>query len=176
MADVDGDLAGLGEDLSSGSLLRQTAFDGYAMEEPCDCIPVPTPPPVTFVQTTGPRIKGASALGGGIVRPFRRTEHQDFANDSGIPEVLSCVGQVLGTRKGTAPWRPDFGCDLERLRHKNKDADFVALVRGTVDDALRRWEPRAQVSAVESDPNPPAGALGLEISVSVAGQIKKFKL
>lgn len=144
---------------------------------PCpDCPPIPTPPPVVFVQTTGPRILGPSALGGGIIRPFRRTEHQDFANDSGVAEVLACVGELLGTRKGSLPWRIDLGADLERLRHKNKDEDFEALAQTAIDDALRKWEPRAGLVAVQRDTSAPANTFGLEISLSIAGQIKNLKI
>lgn len=180
MADIDGGSADIVSDFGFSGFtpgVHGRAVDGYSLSiESTPCPPFPTPPPIVFVQTTGPRISAATALGGGIVRPFRRTEHQDFANDSGVAEVLSCIGQVLGTELGSLPWRVDFGAGLQRLRHRNNTNDFVELARVLIDDAIRKWEPRAQLHDVQTDPNPPAGALGLEISLGIGGQIKTLRL
>lgn len=183
MATVDGDDADIVTGFGLGSHLSHApsghALNGLSLDADCECppfVPVPTPPPLVYVQTTGPRISGATSLGGGIIRPFRRTEHQDFANDSGVAEVLSCVGQVLGTEPGTQPWRVDFGCSLERLRHKNKTQDFVELARVFIADALKKWEPRAELHNVQASPNAKVNELGLEISVGIGSQIKTLKL
>jgi uncharacterized protein len=116
-------------------------------------VPVP-PPPVPApeaIPTIEPSYIAASVdpLGHGLVRPFARTEHQDFATDSGVKLVLSCVGQVLGTPLGTLPWEPAFGSQLYRLRHKSQDPTFLDLARIYSADAINRWEPRAQVTDVE---------------------------
>ncbi len=92
----------------------------------------------------------SNTLGSALVRPFRRTERADFNNGFGVPEVLSCIGQVLGTRIGTLPWRPDFGCDIDRLRHKTKTPTVSDVARVMIEDALRRWEPRCQLTSVSS--------------------------
>src|SRR6266850_1837759 len=108
MSTLDGYELGLpsGTDYSVPRARGGAALSGYGFDPSCVCTPIPTPPPVVFIQTSGPKIQAASvALGGGIVRPFRRTEHRDFANDSGVPEVLSCIGQLLGTPIGFLPWR-----------------------------------------------------------------------
>ncbi len=157
------------------------AVDGYSIEAPCDCgppcPPIPTPPPVVYVQTSGPKVQAASAaLGAGIVRPFRRTEHQDFASDSGAAEVMSCVGQLLGTPIGSLPWRVDFGCGLEQLRHKARTGELLAFAHKLIDEALKRWEPRAQVADVSIDPKAAENALGLIITVRVGTQVKTLTL
>ena len=79
------------------------------------------------------------------MRPFARTEHQDFATDSGVSLVLSCIGQVLGTPLGTLPHEPRFGSELYRLRHRSQDPTFLDLAKIYSADAINRWEPRAQV-------------------------------
>jgi phage baseplate assembly protein W len=114
----------------------------------------PPPAPVTgasFATTAGPKAT-ANPLGAGIVRPFRRTEKADFASDSGPPEVASAVGQILGTRKGSLPWRPEFGSDIELLRHMANDPTLVELARIYVEEPLRRWEPRIQLTDVSVTP------------------------
>lgn len=94
---------------------------------------------------------GLDPLGFGIVRPFRRTERADWATDSGVPEVLSCVGQILGTDAGTLPWRYDFGINLQPLRHRNNTAALGELARVRVEEALRKWTIRAELRSLEAE-------------------------
>ncbi len=95
----------------------------------------------------------ADPLGSGLIRPFRRTERSDFLQGFGVPEVMSAVGQVLGTPIGVLPWQPDFGCRLEELRHRS-GATNADLARIFVQDALQKWEPRAQLTSVDLVPAP----------------------
>lgn len=91
----------------------------------------------------------ASFLGTGLLRPFVRDKKNDFANDSGVALVQSCVGQILGTRagdpnganQGELLWRPNFGSRLYLLRHA-RDEVIEALGSVYVKDALTTWEPR----------------------------------
>lgn len=105
-------------------------------------------------------------LGSGIVRPFRRTETADFDHTSGVPEVMSCIGQLLGTPRGTFPWRPGFGSDLTRLRHRRNDPTVADIGRVLVEDALRKWEPRAQLVQVRVEPSKDATSNLVTLSVS----------
>lgn len=181
MAAVDGDLADIISGAGSSGRIAGRAgigVDAASMDIPCVCPPpLPVPPPVVYVQTSGPKVAAASvALGAGIIRPFRRTEHQDWANDAGAAEVMSCVGQLLGTPIGFEPWRVDFGCGLEQLRHKNKTGDFAAFARKLIDEALKRWEPRAQVSEVTLDPDAAENTLGLIVTIRVGTLTKTLKI
>jgi phage baseplate assembly protein W len=95
-------------------------------------------------------------LGSGIVRPFRRDQKSDFANDAGAPVIRACVGQILGTQcsdealtQGEIPWRPAFGSKLFRLRHR-KGPMLQELARHYVTEALQRWEPRVTNVRVQS--------------------------
>jgi phage baseplate assembly protein W len=88
-------------------------------------------------------------LGAGVTTPFQRDQKSDFANASGLANVKSCVGQILGTKaadpghaeKGELEWRSDFGSLLWLALHR-KGAVLEDLVRVRTVDALRRWEPR----------------------------------
>jgi phage baseplate assembly protein W len=110
-----------------------------------------------------------------MIRPFRRTEHQDYATDSGTPLVISCVEQVLGTPLGTLPWEPGFGSELFRLRHKSQDPTFLDLCRIYSAEAIARWEPRATVISCERELNSlPLGRssyVGLIIKVRIGGRV-----
>ncbi len=173
MAALDGYALDLDTDSSVPRARSGTARGAYGLDPSCACTPIPTPPEVVFIQTSGPKIQAAAvALGGGIVRPFRRTEHKDFANDSGVPEVLSCVGQLLGTPVGALPWRVDFGCGLEQLRHKPRTADLGVFAMRLV----KKWEPRAQVADVTLDTTAPANALVLIVTVKIGTLSKSLTI
>lgn len=94
-------------------------------------------------------------LGKGLIRPFRRDKKQDFAFAEGEELVRSAVGQILGTlaatdfTQGELPWRPELGSALHLLKHHRNDATLQELARVYVADALKRWEPRVQLTSVQ---------------------------
>lgn len=94
----------------------------------------------------------ADPLGFGIIRPFRRVPTNDFATASGASLVRAAVGQVLGTARGDVPWRPSFGTILTRLRHMRNVQALPEIARISIEDALKRWEPRIQVTDVSAAP------------------------
>lgn len=94
-------------------------------------------------------------LGQGILTPLRRVG-RDFAFGSGTELVESCIRQILSTQKGELRWRPEFGVDLERVRHKNITDVQLAEMEAEVAHAILRWEPRVvldeiSVEQLESD-------------------------
>jgi phage baseplate assembly protein W len=94
-------------------------------------------------------------LGFGLLRPFRRDRKADFAAAGGEALLRSAVGQILGTMassdftQGELPWRTEFGSLLHLLRHQKNDAVLQELARVYVVDALKRWEPRVQLTSVQ---------------------------
>jgi phage baseplate assembly protein W len=94
-------------------------------------------------------------LGFGLLRPFRRDRKADFAAAGGEALVRSAVDQILGTMassdftQGELPWRTEFGSLLHLLRHQKNDAVLQELARVHVADALKRWEPRVQLTSVQ---------------------------
>jgi phage baseplate assembly protein W len=94
-------------------------------------------------------------LGFGLTRPFQRDGRADFAAAGGEQLIRSAVGQILGTigasdvTPGELPWRTEFGSLLHRLRHQKNDNVLQELARVYVVEALKRWEPRVVVAAVQ---------------------------
>jgi phage baseplate assembly protein W len=94
-------------------------------------------------------------LGFGILRPLRRDKKNDWAAAGGEAIVRSAVGQILGTMassdftQGELPWRTEFGSLVHLLRHQKNDAVLQELARVHVADALKRWEPRVQLTSVQ---------------------------
>jgi len=94
-------------------------------------------------------------LGFGLLRPFRRDQKADFAAAGGEQLIRSAVGQILGTvgssdfTQGELPWRTSLGSLLHLLRHQKNDRVLQELARVYIVDALKRWEPRVVVTAVQ---------------------------
>ena len=94
-------------------------------------------------------------VGYGLIRPFRRDRKIDFAASGGLKLLQSAIGLILGTTcssqftEGELPWRPEFGSLLQQLRHRSNDAATRELARVYVVDAIRRWEPRVQITDVQ---------------------------
>ena len=110
-------------------------------------------------------------LGFGLLRPFRRDQKADFAAAGGEQLIRNAVGQILGTlgssdfTQGEVPWRTEFGSLLHVLRHQKNDLILQELARVYIVDALKRWEPRVVVTAVQVARKQQAGENVLAIRV-----------
>lgn len=90
-----------------------------------------------------PTIEGlTSILGFGLVRPFQRAAGADFVRAGGERVVRSAIGQIMGTLPGELRWRPTFGTDLERIRHRGMSEEMVGTARALTEGAIGAWEPR----------------------------------
>lgn len=78
-------------------------------------------------------------FGCGLVAPLRRAASYDFVAGEGVALIASSIRQILKTRLGELPWKPEFGVDLEPFRHHNPPAELVAT---TISEAIRTWEGR----------------------------------
>lgn len=110
-----------------------------------------TQPSPNAISTAPLRAGLLDPLGNGILRPFRRTVHADFATASGIPLVKSDLGQLLGTPIRTLPWRHDFGADLQPLRHKNNTEILGELARTRVESAIRKYARNVELRSVRAE-------------------------
>ncbi len=115
-----------------------------------------------------------SFLGSGLVTPFRRDQKNDFANDSGLSVIKSCVAQALGVRadsgdgtvQGELPWRPEFGSRLYLLLHQ-RGRILGAFAEVYVREALARWEPRVVLTSIDTSFDGGARALTIRITYDV---------
>lgn len=87
-------------------------------------------------------------LGRGILAPLRR-KGNDFVSGEGIIAVQSSVAQILKTQKGELRWRPDFGIDAERYRHKNVTDTVRDELSADVLNALLKFESRIDVRSID---------------------------
>ncbi len=93
-------------------------------------------------------------IGKALAHPFVRAQ-SDFATASGDDEIRMQISEVLGTVKGSIPWRTDFGSDLQRLRNQSNTPILRETARVFVDDAIRKWVPGVQLVSVSvASPKP----------------------
>lgn len=63
--------------------------------------------------------------------------------DAGFAERIRVI---LETRPGMLPWRPDFGCDLDRLVGQPATPQRINEARWRVEQAIRRWLPEVKLN------------------------------
>ena len=87
-------------------------------------------------------------LGRGIIIPLRR-KGNDFVFAEGSAAVASSLRQLLLTRKGEIRWRPDFGLNLDPLRHRNITTVLLAEIQADIITQITKFEPRAEVTDIQ---------------------------
>jgi hypothetical protein len=88
-------------------------------------------------------------LGKGFNTPIRRQGGGDYVAATGVNLVRSAIRQILNTDKGELPWRPNFGTTIRRYKHKLLNQEFDAVVRSEIESAIKSFEPRVELVAVQ---------------------------
>ncbi len=88
-------------------------------------------------------------VGAGWAFPARTTPAGGIALVSQDREIAEAIRLILGTQPGERPMRPEFGCAIRDHVFSPADATTAGRIASEVRRALRRWEPRIEVSAVD---------------------------
>lgn len=72
----------------------------------------------------------------------------------GVEEIEQAVYLILATTPGERPMRPEFGCNLADFVFEPIEPSTFGRIAFTVEEALRRWEPRIDVDDVSVGPDP----------------------
>lgn len=72
---------------------------------------------------------------------------------SGMELVRQSIETILDTEPGERVMRPEFGCGLRRFLMAPNTVATRAAIQGEIEQALRLWEPRIQVTGVEVTPD-----------------------
>jgi phage baseplate assembly protein W len=88
---------------------------------------------------------------------------------TGEQHVKESIMQILGTGKGEYLMKPDFGSGLPARVFD--PVNVMALAQGDVVEAIRIWEPRAEIRRVTAnvDPNE-QGVVTLSVEFTLKGQ------
>lgn len=89
-------------------------------------------------------------LGRGWSFPVTTDGADDVALSAGATDVEESILLILRTAKGERVMRPEFGCGIHDYAFATVDTSTLSLVEASVEDALREWEPRIEVLAVDA--------------------------
>lgn len=117
----------------------------------------------------------ARVYGRGMAFPPRVGADGRIAWSEGEPNVREAIRIVLSTEPGERLRLPAFGAGLRRFLFEPNTLATHTLIRQTIAEALKRWEPRIQVEAVEvqSDASDAESALATITYRLVATQVQE---
>jgi len=88
-------------------------------------------------------------IGRGWAFPLRVDATGGIALVSRQQEIEEAIRLILGTSPGERPMRPEFGCRIHEYLFASADSETAGAIAREVRHALRRWEPRIDVSDVQ---------------------------
>jgi phage baseplate assembly protein W len=113
--------------------------------------------------SAGDDIKSKSHLGQGVAFPLRVSVQGGLQLSAQEQNLEDSIRIILGTSLGERIYRPDFGCRLSELVFAPLNTQTLLMIRLYVEEALVKWEPRIEVDAVRTDPDPVRGRVDIEI-------------
>lgn len=91
----------------------------------------------------------ARVYGRGMAFPPRVGADGRIEWSEGEPNIREAIRIILSTEPGERLRLPEFGAGLRRFLFEPNTLATHTLIRQTIAEALKRWEPRVQVEAVE---------------------------
>ncbi len=86
----------------------------------------------------------------------------------GIEEIEGAMRMVLLTAPGERVMRPEFGCRAWDYVFQPMNPNTLGMIETAVEEALRRWEPRVTVEAVDaSEDRSQPGSVSVAVEYSV---------
>ncbi|NET08769.1 MAG: GPW/gp25 family protein [Merismopedia sp. SIO2A8] len=102
-------------------------------------------------------------LGQGIAFPMRLSVQGNLQLTAAGQNIDEAIRLILKTRIGERVYRPDFGCRLSDLVFAPMNSQTLLMIRLCVEEALKKWEPRIILDAVETEPDPHRGLVTIVI-------------
>ena len=113
-------------------------------------------------------IRNREYIGQGLAFPLQVNPRGEIAIASGDHDIEQSIHVILGTMLGERVMRPEFGCRIHELVFAPHNAATEGLAELYVKEALTRWEPRIEVTDVETATDPVHdGALLIEVKYRV---------
>lgn len=92
-------------------------------------------------------------------------------------DVREAIRIILMTSKGERVMQPDFGAGLYGFVFASMNSTNLGRIQRAVEDALIKWEPRVQVTAVSVEPDQgELGKLLINIDYRVRATNTRFNL
>ena len=114
------------------------------------------------------RQRSVDFVGRGWAYPMRIDSRGGVALQSGGDEIDAAIRMILSTAPGERLMRPEFGCEIWDLLFAPINSNTLGMMSNSVEAALQRWEPRAEVESVETEPN---GSHGGRVDITVTYRV-----
>ena len=83
---------------------------------------------------------------------FKRAWNNDIKKNTGVKAIKDSLLLIITTSKGSRPFDPRFGCDLNRALFENINPLTVDTLSKNINEAIRNYEPRVKSLDVEVTP------------------------
>ena len=90
-------------------------------------------------------------IGSGLAFPLQVDRRGGIALARDEQDIDQAIELILGTAPGERPMRPEFGCGVHDFVFDTIDANTMGNMEQAIREALRRWEPRIEVTGVDFD-------------------------
>lgn len=90
--------------------------------------------------------------------------------------IAQSIRIILGTARGERVMRPDFGCGLQDLVFATASEATLGTAEFEVREALRRWEPRIELLAVEASLMARGNGVRIAVDYRVRSTDNRFNL
>jgi phage baseplate assembly protein W len=113
-------------------------------------------------------IRDREFLGQGLAFPLQFNPRGQIALAAGERDIEQAIRLILSTMPGERVMRPNFGCQAWELMFAPINSETSSLMSYYVTEALKFWEPRIDVTKVETYRDPDNdGALLVEVYYTV---------
>jgi len=102
-------------------------------------------------------------FGCGLSFPLQIDARGNLQLSAGEQSVEESMSLILGTQLGERVYRPTFGSRLAELAFAPLNTQTLLSIRLHVEEALTAWEPRIQLEAVRTEPDPVRGRVDIVI-------------
>lgn len=98
---------------------------------------------------------------------FKRAWNNDIKKNTGIKAVKDSILLIITTTKGSRPFDPNFGCDLNRALFENINPLTVDTLAKNINESIRNYEPRVKRLDVDVTPQYDENSIIVTIYFSV---------
>lgn len=102
-------------------------------------------------------------IGAGFGFPLRVNVQGGVQLSANEPNIEESILIILRTDLGERVYRPDFGSRLSELVFEPLNTQTLLLIRLYVEEALLMWEPRINLIAIRTEPDPIRGKVDIVI-------------
>ena len=98
---------------------------------------------------------------------FTRSWNNDIKKNVGIKAIKDSILLIVTTRRGSRPFDPNFGCDLDKSLFDNINPLTVDTMAKNIQNAIRNYEPRVRNLNVSVTPEYDQNSVIVSIYFSV---------